>query len=289
MTKSSRRRSSAATPGTAVAQPALQALSPPGQPGSRLARARSPGEPAAQCAGMPWHGQPGVPSPSHLARVMGKGKRMRAGAQGASDQAQVSWQGQQGWRQAMPLHVGLHGSAVRQCNFHVPVSLVSVQVPQASSLRTMEQTFVNLLTPELNAPWVRRLVRSTHSQSDQNKSCSGGQAMSGIVETVQEYRRRAPQLRQVQPSVFRSPRMVTAIVHVLQLMFDLASDCLTSFLAQTFSRSNYVDADTVYSLYRVAAAPICSYGSKCLGSVPEHFWGSPRHIPYHIPTTRIRH
>ena len=57
--------------------------------------------------------QPGVPSPPHLARVMGRSKRMRrrSARQGASDQAQASWQGQQGWRQAMPLHVGLLGSA----------------------------------------------------------------------------------------------------------------------------------------------------------------------------------
>ena len=57
------------------------------------------------------------------------------------------------------------------------------------------------------------------------------------------YRRRALQLKQVQPSVFRSPRVVTAIVYALQLMFDLASDSLKSFLAQKFLRRNYVDAD----------------------------------------------
>ena len=47
--------------------------------------------------------------------------------------------------------------------------------------------------------------------------------------------------------------MVTAIVYALQLIFDLASDSLKSFLTQKFLRSNYVDADTVYHLCRVAS------------------------------------
>ena len=41
--------------------------------------------------------------------------------------------------------------------------LVFMQVPATSCLRTMEQTFINLLEPELNAPWVQRLVKSKHS------------------------------------------------------------------------------------------------------------------------------
>ena len=141
----------------------------------------------------------------------------------------------------------------RQCNFHVPVPLVFMQVPQASCLRTMEQTLINLLTRELNAPRVKRLVKSKHSQGSGTDPVRAVRRRVVSWRQFKRYRRRALQLQQVQPSVFRSPRVVTAIVYALQLMFDLTSNSLKSFLAQKFLRSNCVDADTVYHLYRVAS------------------------------------
>ena len=141
----------------------------------------------------------------------------------------------------------------RQRNFHLPVPLVFMQVPQASCLRTMEQTFINLLTPELNAPWVRRLVKSKHSQRTRADPVLAVRRRVVSWRQFKRYRRRALQLKQVQPSVFRSPRVVTAIVYALQLILDLASGSLKSFPAQKFLRSNYVDADTLYHLYRVAS------------------------------------
>ena len=136
----------------------------------------------------------------------------------------------------------------RKCNFHVPVPLVFIHFPQASCLCTMEQTFINLLTPELNAPWVRHLVKSKHSHGARTDPVRAVRRQLVSWRQFRRYRRRALRLRRVQPSVFRSPKVVTAIVYALQLMFDLASDSLKSFLAQKFLRSNYVDADTVYHL-----------------------------------------
>ena len=58
------------------------------------------------------------------------------------------------------------------------------------------------------------------------------------METVQKVSSKSPS------------KIVSAIVYALQMLFDLA---LKSFLAQKFLRSNHVDADTVYHLYRLAS------------------------------------
>ena len=127
--------------------------------------------------------------------------------------------------------------------------------------------------------------------------------------------------------MFRSPKVVAAIVCApLQLMFDLASDSLKSFLAQKFLRSNFVDADTVYHMYRVASHLGDPYDETFCRSklsdvlrfsqlpaprpclplsmpllLPQHKFArmvrsaldqclsisEDRLIPYHIPTTRI--
>ena len=79
----------------------------------------------------------------------------------------------------------------------------------------------------------------------------------------------------------------------LRTMEQTSDSPLKSFLAQTFLRSNAVDADTVYHLYRVAlsmplllpqhkfARMVRSALDQCL-SISED-----RLILYHIPTTRI--
>ena len=51
----------------------------------------------------------------------------------------------------------------RMQNVHVPIPLLIMHVPAPRCLRTMEQTFINLLEPRLNAPWVRDLVKSKHT------------------------------------------------------------------------------------------------------------------------------
>ena len=135
----------------------------------------------------------------------------------------------------------------------MPVPLVFMRVPQASCLRTMEQTFINLLTPELNAPWVRRLVTSKHSHGTRTDPVRAVRRQLVSRRQFKRYLRKARRLSLVQPSVFRSPKVVTATVYALRLMFDLGSDWLKSFLAQKFLRSNYVGADMVYHLYRVAS------------------------------------
>ena len=56
----------------------------------------------------------------------------------------------------------------------------------------------------------------------------------------------------------------------MQVLFDLASDGLKTFLAQKFLRSNHVDADTVYHLYRIASHlgdPY--YESRCRGRLTD--------------------
>ena len=128
----------------------------------------------------------------------------------------------------------------RKCNFHVPVPLVFVQVPQASCLRTMEQTFV-----KLNEPWAPRLVKSKHSHGTRTDPVRAVRRQLVSWRQFRRYRRRALRLTQMQPSVFRSPKVVTKIVYALQLSFDLASDSLKSFLAQKFLCRNYADADMV--------------------------------------------
>ena len=110
------------------------------------------------------------------------------------------------------------------------------------------------------------------------------------------YRRRALRLGQMQPSVFRSQKAVASIAYALQLLFDLASDSLKSFLEQKFLRRNYVDADTAYHLYRVASHlgdPY--YETLCRSKLTEvlRFRRLPLPRPcvplfsYHILTTRV--
>ena len=135
----------------------------------------------------------------------------------------------------------------RKSNFHVPVPLVFMHVASVSCLRTMEQAFINLLTAELNAPWVRRLVKSKHSSGTKMDPVWAVRRQLVAWRQFSRYRRRVLRLAQVQPSVFRSQKVVGAIV------LDLASDSLKSVLAQKLLRSNYVDADAAYHLYRVAS------------------------------------
>ena len=102
----------------------------------------------------------------------------------------------------------------RKCNLHVPAPLVFMQVVQASCLRTMEQTFISLLTLELNAPWVRCLVKSKHSHGTRTDPVRAVRRQLASWRQFRRYRRRALGLTQVQPSVFRSQKVVTAIIYV---------------------------------------------------------------------------
>ena len=51
----------------------------------------------------------------------------------------------------------------RRANYHMAIPMVILHVPRADCLHTIEQTFINLLQPRLNAPWVRALVRAKHA------------------------------------------------------------------------------------------------------------------------------
>ena len=215
----------------------------------------------------------------------------------------------------------------RMSNFHVPVPFVFMHVPSVSCLRTMEQTFINLLTPELNAPWVQRLLKSKHSIGTKTDPVRPVRRQLVSWRQFNRYRCRALiSLCQAQPSVFRSPKIVGAIVYALQLLFDLASDSSKSFLAHKFLRSNYVDADTVYHLYRAAShlgdpfyetlcrstlseilrfrqlpvprpcVPLCMHlllpQRKFVRTVRNTLnqcldVSDDRFVPYHIPTTRV--
>ena len=140
----------------------------------------------------------------------------------------------------------------RRSNYHVAIPLLIMQVPQAACLHTIEQTFINLLQPKLNAPWVRMLVRAKHAQVANSDPVRCVRRFVTSWRDFRRFRRRNLRLTGLTPSVFRSVHVVQSIVYCYQILFDLASDGLNSFLAQKYLRSNRVDSDLLYRLFRMA-------------------------------------
>ena len=140
----------------------------------------------------------------------------------------------------------------RRANYHMAIPMVILHVPRADCLHTIEQTFINLLQPFLNAPWVRALVRAKHANIASSDPVRCVRRYVTSWRQFRRFRRRNLTLAGLAPSVFRSENVVQSIVYCYQILFDLASDSLQSFLAQKFLRSNQVDADMIYRLYRMA-------------------------------------
>ena len=140
----------------------------------------------------------------------------------------------------------------RRNNFHLAVPLMIMHVPQVDCLHTIEQTFINLLQPRLNAPWVRALVKAKHAHIANTDPVRCVRRFVTSWRTFRRFRRRNLRLTGLTPSVFRSTHVVQSIVYCYQILFDLASDGLKSFLAQKYLRSNRVDADVLYRLFRMA-------------------------------------
>ena len=140
----------------------------------------------------------------------------------------------------------------RRANYHMAIPMVILHVPRADCLHTIEQTFINLLQPRLNAPWVRALVRAKHANIASSDPVRCVRRYVTSWRQFRRFRRRNITLAGLAPSVFRSEHVVQSLVYCYQILFDLASDSLKSFLAQKLLRSNQVDSDMIYRLYRMA-------------------------------------
>ena len=126
----------------------------------------------------------------------------------------------------------------RRANYHMAIPMVILHVPRADCLHTIEQTFINLLQPRLNAPWVRALVRAKHANIASSDPVRCVRRYVTSWRQFRRFRRRNITLAGLAPSVFRSEHVVQSLVYCYQILFDLASDSLKSFLAQQLLRSN---------------------------------------------------
>ena len=100
----------------------------------------------------------------------------------------------------------------RRANYHMAIPMVILHVPRADCLHTIEQTFINLLQPCLNAPWVRALVRAKHANIASSDPVRCVRRYVTSWRQFRRFRRRNLTRAGLAPSVFRSENVVQSIV-----------------------------------------------------------------------------
>ena len=140
--------------------------------------------------------------------------------------------------------------------YHLATPIAFMHVPLKRCLHAVEHFWIQFWRPTLNAPFINRLLRGKHSCRTAAVRVTATRRTLFSFRLHRRYRQLAKKGFAIQPGPFRSENVVKAATFSLQVLFDLASEGLQSFLAAKLLRSGHVDELLIYQLYRLG----CSLG-----------------------------